>query len=342
MEELGKDEISELIKSRVVYNFFDFCLINELYKSGIIEKTPVNYNGVRKLSKHSLMFSYDFLVKDYIKNNNLYEKYKEAMSGSGQNGYNKFAPIHSSSLFPFLIFSLVNKKNILKIPGLSSIEFYDVVFEYKNIVFSMPSNIDVLLIGSNNDKKVLLFLECKFSEYLKTTKASSYTKQKNEKKRYFSEKYKDSFDRYLHPFKGKVKYNDFSNNNEGFQLVSVDPIYIDGIKQMIHHYIGITNFTNKNFYRCNHNKKIEEDYASNNDTEIFFGEIVFDFNSEFSNKKMKNYKDTYSLLKSSLNDNDKITLLDDLLLYQDLFLHNENSYFEKLYDVFKQLYQIKL
>lgn len=324
-QQLTEAEIMELTRKNIVYNFFDFTLINDLYKKGHIEKTPVKYRGKLVLSIHSLMFSYDFLVDGYIKNNNLYEKYKEAMSGSGQSGYNKFAPIHSSSLFPFLIFSLVNKDNKLKIPSpqLKGVEFNDVIFEYKNKVFNSPSNIDVLLIGEKERKKVFLFLECKFSEYLSTNR------------KVYSVKYKEAFDRYLPE---NIRYN---NINEGLQLVSDEPIYLDGIKQMIHHYIAISNFTNNIFYEANYNTQIASEYEVNSDNiDIFFGEMVFDFKKDFSNNKLENYQKNYSKLKDLLKDNKKITLLDNLLLYQDLFNYNGSAYFNKLDDVFKKLYEI--
>lgn len=339
MKQLTVEEFKALTRGNVVYDFFDFIQINELYNKGYLEKTPIKYRGQMVLSKHSLMFSKKYLVDDYIKKNNLYEKYKEAMSGSGQSGYNKFSPIHSSSLFPFLIFSLVNNENKLKVPSsqLYGIEFYDAIFEYKNIVFSSPSNMDVLLIGKKDEKKVLLFLECKFSEYLHTNTKSSRTPRKN-RIVYYSEKYRDAFDNYLPK---NIRYNDYSSINEGLQLLSDEPIYLDGLKQMIHHYIAITNFSNKHFYEDNYNQEIANDYELNSDNiDIFFGEIVFDFKKDFSIKKLENYKKVYSKLKFQLSDNKRITLLDDLLIYQDLIKENGSNYFKKLDEVFKKLYKI--
>ena len=84
--------------------------------------------------------------------------FKQAVSGSG-NELLKIDSMKSSSLLAFLFFQNVNKELKIKIKD----EYYSIVkFEFKNKVFNGPSNIDVVL----ENEKSILFVECKFTEYL--------------------------------------------------------------------------------------------------------------------------------------------------------------------------------
>ena len=88
--------------------------------------------------------------------------FEAATSGDG-NEKPRILTRHSSSLLAFLCFNDV-ANNPIKIKGTV---YNEVMFEVKNnVINNSPgkSNIDVLLMGEN--RKKLLFLESKFTEYL--------------------------------------------------------------------------------------------------------------------------------------------------------------------------------
>ena len=89
--------------------------------------------------------------------------FESATSGDG-NEKSRILTLHSSSLLAFLCFNGVANHPIT----IDGIVYDEVMFEVKNDVIDAslgkPSNIDVLLMGDN--RKKLLFLESKFTEYL--------------------------------------------------------------------------------------------------------------------------------------------------------------------------------
>lgn len=100
--------------------------------------------------------------------------FEAATSGDG-NEKSRILTLHSSSLLAFLCFNGVANHPIT----IDGIVYDEVMFEVKNDVIDAslgkPSNIDVLLMGDN--RKKLLFLESKFTEYLsggKVTLSNKY------------------------------------------------------------------------------------------------------------------------------------------------------------------------
>lgn len=90
------------------------------------------------------------------------ELFKAATSGDGDER-SKIVTLHSSSLLAFLSFFDVSNHPIT----IDKRQYNEVMFEVKNnVINNSPgkSNIDVLLMGEN--RKKLLFLESKFTEYL--------------------------------------------------------------------------------------------------------------------------------------------------------------------------------
>ena len=91
------------------------------------------------------------------------ELFKSATGGDGDEK-SKILTLHSSSLLAFLCFYDLSNHPIT----IDETEYNEVMFEVKNDVINAslgkPSNIDVLLMGEN--RKKLLFLESKFTEYL--------------------------------------------------------------------------------------------------------------------------------------------------------------------------------
>ena len=97
-------------------------------------------------------------------------KFVQAINGSGHE-WNEIRRLHSSSLAALLCFYNVSALNPLEssIDG-RKVVFTESLFEIQNPVpgSEHPSNMDVVLIGTdkNSGRKVTLYLESKFSEYL--------------------------------------------------------------------------------------------------------------------------------------------------------------------------------
>ncbi len=247
------------------------------YEIAFSDKTLIDFVG----DKIALSF-------DINKNKDTFaKKFQMACSGTGDE-LKKITTLHSSSLCALLFFFNVDNKKLV-IQSLSEYEFTESYFEFKNKVIGYPSNIDVVLLGNNKEtgKKVILFLESKFSEYITGTKKTKVGKS------YFkSDCY--SFPIYEYIEKNNIfnftKENGFNNSEK----------YNEGIKQMISHYYGIRNFMKKTADNEDVYKNIREYGAE----EIILGEILFDNFATSSDleKKLNNYKDDYSELAKIINE----------------------------------------
>lgn len=263
-----------------------------------------------------------------LSGNKLEDKFYEVVSGDGQE-LNRICTLISSSLCAFLHFYNVSKSNPLKVEidgETDPVKFTEVYFEVQNNVISNPSNVDILLIS--NDQKILLFLESKFSEYLNLEKGKKV-----------SSKYKEIYEKYnIHNGTGTYyKYKMNSKNSKEIILSRDDgeETYIEGVKQMISHHIGVCNFINNDGYKIKNIKKYSDMQKSNyQDYKVVLGEIVFDgwqgkdfkeYNNRFELYK-KEYKNICVVLNSYKGESDKKPMvLNDLLTYQDLFRDNEDN-----------------
>jgi hypothetical protein len=286
------------------------------------------------------------------------DKLREACSGSGSE-QRRITTLHSSSLCALLFFYNVSKENplTLKIDS-KEITFKDVLFEFQNAVIKNPSNVDVVLLGEIKEekKKVILFLESKFSEYLSngnTNISDSYLKEEcpigceiynNEQ----------NLSKLGIEFKKEKEEKVLNKDNKyTLQQTTKEKYYIHGIKQMISHYIGINNLLNGNLCE-NNTEKLKELYAflSGNDnkiyneeklkemlnddnTKIYLGEIMFDFRNmdDIDDKEyFDNYNEKYEKLSEILNkleekegkSRKKINILPKLLTYS-LFKDNKEK-----------------
>ena len=192
-------------------------------------KLPDNKFYYRSKDKKSIGFNIDvshevseFFVKTFnLKNpDNFRDKFKQSISGDGGELLKNNA-LHSSSLCALLMFYNVSEETPFYVvfPDETKHKYTNVYFEVKNKVIKNPSNMDVVL---TNDHEIL-FIECKFSEYLSTAKT-------NLGKGYLENpKYKEIFE--------KIEYDKAT-------------VFQYGIKQLVSHYIGI-----KNFQLCNYTKR---------------------------------------------------------------------------------------
>ena len=251
--------------------------------------------------------------------------FEAATSGDG-NEKSRILTLHSSSLLAFLCFNGVANHPIT----IDGIVYDEVMFEVKNDVIDAslgkPSNIDVLLMGDN--RKKLLFLESKFTEYLSGEKVT------------LSNKYRDLYIKLQKlnlPFNIKfinvLQESDNSHKEpdikEGIRLYTEEKTseYLHGIKQAFSHLLGIATGPAKKQTKGN------EDYTGSlleNADEIKFASIVFNCN----NKKFDDYNNLY---KSVFKNSDviqetikevvpkrelKLSIIPQLLQYQEVFQAN--------------------
>ena len=251
--------------------------------------------------------------------------FEAATSGDG-NEKSRILTLHSSSLLAFLCFNGVANHPIT----IDGIVYDEVMFEVKNDVIDAslgkPSNIDVLLMGDN--RKKLLFLESKFTEYLSGGKVT------------LSNKYRDLYIKLQKlnlPFNIKfinvLQESDNSHKEpdikEGIRLYTEEKTseYLYGIKQAFSHLLGIATGPAKKQTKGN------EDYTRSlleNADEIKFASIVFNCD----NKKFDDYKLLYEsvfensdVIKDTIKDvlkkrELKLTIVPHLLQYQEVFQAN--------------------
>lgn len=214
-------------------------------------------------------------------------RFNEAVTGSGDELF-KMNAVYSSSLFAFLFFSKISGDNPLTIGG---IEYVDAFFEFKNKVYKGPSNMDVVLKGRSNE---LLFVECKFSEYLTPGPTDIRSAYFQDEQHTLARRLRsDSDSRLRLEWDGKKYQAKFDGK----------PVYTEGIKQIIAHLIGIENYRNGNFYEYveeSNQKDRRNDLLVKGAFQTRFIEIMFQFDKD--NSKRKTYCDAASYLLSIVQD----------------------------------------
>ena len=240
------------------------------------------------------------------------DKYLQATSGDGQEA-RRIRTLHSSSLLCLLCFYGVSEERPLNliVEG-RQVAFTSSQFEVKNPVGTDEtgkehnSNMDVVLYGidTQNGKKVILFLESKFSEYLTWGKYSGISNHVY-RKIYAQLSHNGVLERM------GLKYEENPDNRGYSDLDSVKGKtmhYAGGIKQMVSHFLGVKNAAAGKQY---------EDY------DIYLGEILFKFpdSIEDAQRKFNDYDGLYKTLAKGLNQisEDKFKVLGQCLTYQDVF-----------------------
>lgn len=258
-----------------------------------------------------------------IKRRNMFkQKFTQSISGDGKE-LQRIATVHSSSLCALLFFYNVSEDNpyVMEIEGEEYIFTYS-CFEYQNTVIKgrRQSNIDVVLIGKNKstEKQTVLFLESKFSEYYLDTGKKSHN---GIAVAYLNNKYgaslygKDS----LEKMELSIEKN---KDGKSFFLCSEKDCYLDGIKQMISHYIGVRNLCDDPSVK---NDEVAKAVAAG--AKVILGEILFTkgigaLSIGSGEKCLLSYQKKYRALAEILNEQlrtdgmgDKITVLGDVLSY---------------------------
>ena len=225
--------------------------------------------------------------------------------------------IKSSSLCALLCFYNISPKGRhIKIGG---IEYTKSYFEVKNQVFNNPSNMDVVLANDDGD---ILFVECKFSEYLNTSPIE------------ISSAYEDN------EISGTI-YRQAANiiykNSEG--LYESKGTYVGGLKQIISHYVGLLNFKGKGQdYMSGYEQddRIKNEIHKGSFKNISFIEVVYNLQDE---KIMPLFNSYHSKSKDLIDILDKqktgISFLKPTT-YQSVFRENKTVLDKKV----KEFYQL--
>lgn len=284
-------------------------------------------------SKWSLEFLEHDLTKVFgICNPRFKELFKEAASAFEKD---RIYRLHSSSLAALLLFQHVTKEHPIHIKLNNEwICFTECCFEQKNQISldkNNKSNVDLMLLDEEN--KTILFLESKFSEYLEPNPTSfSWTD--------YYENFYNSIKTLLEKqvgIKCTIPSLRCDNNEKVKKKIRLetmgDPIYCEGVKQMISHFMGVKTMCEKGFFKGK---------------QVYLGEILFDFRNlekdivPGSNEKLTSYKKVYCSLKDILqNIAGKAFKMTDFMTWQDI-LHNDmnHRYLKSLEPAIKSFYRL--
>lgn len=237
-----------------------------------------------------------------LKNDDILEYHLTRLfSGSG-NEASHFTAKDSSSRLCFLCFFWWMRNGGLEFPGINDVKFSKCFFEAKNTVLKSPSNVDVLLVSE--DEGTLLYLESKFTEYVRDAKTActlgeSYFKQDE-----------------LNVLMSSLKESNIIEKGESAvpHRVTSEP-YPSGIKQIISHFIGV----------CKGPAKQELEYGQLNNlwknaNKIYLGSILY----QFSDPVFLAYSQCHEQLAKVLNkrtfgDNaTKIEVIGKPFTYQEI------------------------
>jgi len=249
------------------------------------------------------------------------KRFRQVVCGSG-NEWKKINQLNSSALLAFLCFYKVGINNAsINVGGET---YTDVAFEVQSPLeppkkgegrITPVSNMDIVLL--NKDKA--LFLESKFTEYLKPT-------EEYEVRPYYRTRYRELFKEDIHwsvPGGGEISFD-----YKKCCWRSSQSIYLEGIKQMICHYLGITHQRKEN---TRLGKNWEE--LKLRDKTIILGEIIF----QFKGAEFDNYENAHNELSRHLKDGG-VTVLDNLLTYQHVFKNDGNC--QLLTETTKKFYSL--
>ena len=293
--------------------------------------------------------------------NRFTEKLRQACGGSGKEAM-KIATMHSSSLCSLLFFYNLSdecdkNKLVLELGNKENTKrysFYESLFEFQNVVISRgaPSNMDVVLLGYeiyngkvDNSKPVVLFLESKFSEYY-----IGVAKHLDISKAYLKNEYGEKvYNKLLGVKVGddesvcKYSKKEDKDSEKQFRLSVRQEEYLDGIKQMISHYIGVRNLLSREVVekRACEAHKVVVDKIIKDKAEVLLGSIIFDnlFEEVEDNKKYYGaYEGAHIELAKILNEvsngvkgvagTDRLTVLEEPLTYTKLLEEMKKQNFQ--------------
>lgn len=247
---------------------------------------------------------------------------------AASNEKERILTLHSSALLAFLCFNDVANHPIT-IDG--KVYYDEVMFEVKNDVIHASggkSNIDVLLMGEN--RKKLLFLESKFTEYLTGGKVDLSPERYEQFYDILFKKCTFTFSSDLVDVLNKPdKTHKEPYTVEKIRLSTGEKTtnYLQGITQAFSHLLGLATGPARKQVQGN---EAYDQSLLDNASEIKFASIVFNCNNEKFKKYNKLYKSVFEnsdaikeaitevLNKRELN----VAIVPQLLQYQEVFQHN--------------------
>ena len=244
---------------------------------------------------------------------NFPSKFDEAVGGDGNESV-KMVSIKSSSLCALLTFFNVKEGNPITINGQKYDQSY---FEVKNQVFNNPSNMDVVLI--NKKEKKILFVECKFSEYLNQSKIEISNAYRNNA--ISNEIYDEAIN------KAKLFHATDEKSKEGYSYYLSEKCYMGGLKQIISHYVGLINFIKRNkkeYMKNEPEKKVKDIYQYDYDS-VSFIEVLFKLDT-FPDELAAYQKKSEKLFDIIRNKNTGINFLEGTT-YQKIIKDKANKSF---------------
>lgn len=261
-----------------------------------------------------------FGIKDKVAFN---AKFAQATNGDG-NEISRITVLTSSAMAALLFFYNVSDKNPITIElNGKAYRFTKSYFEVKTRVLrGNSSNMDVVLVDWQDN--TILFLECKFSEYLSTGKSNNISLG------YINEYEKfgliDDKGNNVIQDKGCLGKMEIKNDmNNGNACLSISPKnanyqYCAGIKQMLSHYIGVSNAMK--------NGCTVDGIQLPQNAKVFLAEMVFDFENSFIGY-LANYKTAYGTLAGYMNGTNcgGPEMNNELLTYQEVFNDKKNECF---------------
>lgn len=293
---MKKEELKEIIKKNAVYEIFNNDETCKIFDNHTIIGTP--WRG--KSSQRSLSIECadtkdpKDLIEIFAVDKTLFSnKFKQAIDGDGQE-HKRIRTLHSSALLCLLCFYGISEEKPLELElDNRKVTFSNSRFEAKNRVCKGHySNIDVVLCGEDEyGKKVKLFLESKFSEYLNRGKYTGIS----------DEVYGSAYKQLESSFADMgLAYNDGTLCSAKGDTRH----YAGGIKQMISHFIGLQNEIKNGKY---------------SDADIYLGTILYKFDKE--EEKFNDYTTIYSRLAKGLNalTESKFKVIENCFTYQELF-----------------------
>ena len=256
-------------------------------------------------------------------------------SGSGSE-YKKITTLHSSSLCALLHFYNVSPDTSIELDLEGKpCRFTQVTFEFKNRLTKNSvgaSNVDVVLAGEDlkTGEKVILFLESKFAEY-----CYGIAKMEKIPSAYLGD---DMFSRDIYDdnVMAKLGYEkNISPDSKYFFIKSKQPGYLQGVKQMVSHYVGVRNLlmdlekgSDTVFRGCDDKEKSIKKMIRDG-ARVYFGGILFDrkigvlpisgSGSNYAKDYQKRYYELAAVLNAQLIEAgliDRLRVLTEELKYE--------------------------
>ena len=257
--------------------------------------------------------------------------YDSVINGQG-NEKDKINSLYSSSLQSLVAFHNVNNDNQIKIQiNNEHLSFDKVYFEQKNKVIGYPSSIDVVL----TNKDSVLFIESKLFEIVRDSTDSDDTPKvigvsylSNRDSSYHETlKIKEVGDlNKIGIYPNRYPIEDKKLNKEDATSIKRFEdnkfVYSEGIKQVLSHLIGISNFEKGNYHEGCIEELKKRKFKKYYYIELYNELPGFDF--EEANEKLKQFKKhvegVFEITKN------KINVICDIKTYQELYKENSNMF----------------